>query len=208
MQKIGIKIINIDEIDIKSVAMSLQLFIIDGDYKINSIIQQIKNQNIVVLDVSKEDNMPDFTDIAEEFDESNIEYKLYKNRNNSWKETTLDDLNLYRVPKLIMLSVIVVLLGYIVMGLIGTFCITNFYHTKYEFDYFIAFIGGAITSFIPIVGSTLSYISATELWHWSSLKASILFFGYYLPIVLFLLYILYIYAKYYWYRYKYPDFNS
>jgi len=213
MDKIGIKIIDIDEFKIKSVAQTLQRFIIEGDYSISTILKQIQDQDIISLDISKEEKMPEFTSVAEEFDELGVEYKLYKReKNNLWKESKIEDLNLYRVPKLLMLSISIVILGYFVMGVIGAFTITDLYHTKYGFDYIVSFVGAFVTSFIPLVGSIVAYISATELWQWSSLKASIYFFLYYTPIILYLLYFAYIfiksYVEYYWYRYRYPEFNS
>ncbi|NOZ90129.1 MAG: hypothetical protein GXO60_02465 [Epsilonproteobacteria bacterium] len=213
MDKIGIKITDIDEFEIKSVAQTLQRFIVEGDYRLSTILNQIQNQDIISLDISKEDKMPEFTSVAEEFDELGVEYQLYKKeKDNSWKESKIEDLNLYRVPKSLILSISIVILGYFVMGVVGAFTITDLYHTKYGFDYIVSFISAVVTSFIPLVGSIVAYISATELWQWSSLKAFIYFFWYYTPIVLYLLYFTYIiiksYGQYYWYRYRYPEFNS
>lgn len=59
------------------------------------------------------------------------------------------------------------------------------YITEKWFDIFIlSFITSLVIATIPIIGSILGFIGATEIMHWSTLFSAILFFGWYVVILL------------------------
>ena len=211
MQKIGIKFINLESKDARVVAKNLQSFILEGDYAISSILDKLEGRKIIVLDVSNEENMPEFTVTLEGFDEDEISYALYQEENHGWAETTIDNLDLYRNPLWLIWMVILTFLAYFVVGLVESSAIYNLYTVKYELHGFIAGVGAFITAYIPIVGSVVAYGSATELWQWQWYNALFIFFFYYLPLAGFMVYFIWIvlkalYAQRY-YRFRHSEFN-
>lgn len=211
MQKIGIKIINIDEVELKSISQTLQLFILEGDYSINSIIKKIKEDKIVELDIDTDDGMPDFIQSLEDWDDELIEYQLYKLEDNKYKEITRDNLETMLTPNWISNIVVISLLGYFVMIFFEIFAIYDLYHITYKLDTISSSISSIVTAIIPILGSIMAYISATTLWDWGAIKAIVIYFWYYIPLLSFFLYLLYMIIKgfgtYYWYKYRYPEFE-
>jgi len=211
MQKIGIEFTNLESNDARVVAKNLQSFILEGDYAISSILEQLEEEKMIVLDVSKEENMPEFTVTIEGFNEEGIEHILYKRENEAWEETGIEDLDLERNPLWLIWIIGLALLGYFVVGLIETSAIYNLYTVKYEIHGLIAGVGALITAYIPLVGSVVAYGSAIELWHWQWYNALFIFFFYYLPLLGFLLYLIWVVLKAFyadrWYRFLHPEFN-
>jgi hypothetical protein len=211
MQKIAIEITDISEISYKEIALHLQRFIIEGDYRIYSIVEKIKNNELVELDVSNEENMPELTIMLEEFDNVEIEYQLYKKVDEVWQESELDDLDLDRTPVWLTLLVSLTLITYFVVGLIQTSAIYNLYSTSYEIYGLFSAIGAVLTAYIPILGSIVAYTSAIELWNWSWYNALFIFFFSYLPVLGFIVYLIWIVLKALysdrWYRFWRSEFN-
>ena len=214
MYKIGIKIINRDEVELKPIAQTLQLFILEGDYNINSIIKRIKEDKIVELDIDTDDGMPDFIASLEDLDDDSIEYQIYELEDNEYKEITKDDLGWILLPLWIKNLIIISFLGYFVMIFFELSPLYDLYSIKYTMDTTYAIIASIITAIIPIVGSVMAYISSTTLSDWGVIKALIIYFWYYIPIILFFIYILYLfyqvieaYVIYYWHKYRYPEFE-
>jgi hypothetical protein len=211
MQKIAIEITDISEISYKEIALHLQRFIIEGDYRISSIVEKIKNNELVELDVSNEENMPELTIMLEEFDNAEIEYQLYKKVDEVWQESELDDLDLDRTPVWLTLLVSLTLITYFVVGLIQTSAIYNLYSTSYEIYGLFSAIGAVLTAYIPILGSIVAYTSAIELWNWSWYNALFIFFFSYLPVLGFIVYLIWIVLKALysdrWYRFWRSEFN-
>jgi len=211
MQKIAIQIIDRSEVTYKDIALHLQRFIIEGDYRISVIYEQIANQELIELDVSNEENMPEFTTLIEEFDEEEVGYQLYKRVDEVWEESELDNLGLDRTPLWLTLIISIALIGYFVVGLIQTSSIYNLYTTKYEIYGLFSAVGAVITAYTPLLGSIVAYNSATELWNWQWYNALFIFFFYYLPIIGFILYLIGIIIKAFfsdrWYRFWHPEFN-
>lgn len=211
MKKIAIRF-TIDEHDnVKEIAQSLQRFIVEDDYKISTIMQKIRKNERIVLDVGMEENMPEFTEVVEEFNEYEIEYELYKSLNGEWDKCEVDELELDRTPKWITTLISINITWYLIILVVEFFAVHDWYSEKYEWNGFIDFIATLFTIFIPIVGSLIAYWSATEFWNWNALLALLLFFIAYLPIALFLLYILFLVLKALfadrWYRFRHPEFN-
>jgi len=75
----------------------------------------------------------------------------------------------------------------------------------------VAMVVSAVTAFVPIVGSVFAYFGATELWHWNSTLTLFLYFWYYLPLIGFMLYLLWlifwIFFKDKWYDFWNPEFK-
>ena len=211
MQKIGIKIIDLNEATPRNIAKALQSFIIEGDYSIPSIIHQMQNGEIIELDVSKEENMPEFISTTEEFDEEEIGYELYAFVEDKWEQRELDSFDLDRTPKWQLVTIGLVVMGYFVMSFFEIFAIYDWYSIRYEWSGILSAVGAMVTAFIPVVGSLFAYWSATELWQWNSYFTLFLYFWYYLPIIIFILYaILWILKLLYgdrWYRFRYSEFN-
>lgn len=211
MQKIGLKIIDTPYVKYKSISQDLQRFIIEGDYSSISIIKKLQNEEMIILDVSNEENMPELEVILDEFDDNSIEYQLYQKIDEVWEKVELDDLDLDRNPPWLIFTVGVAIIGYFLFSCIEMFAIYDWYTIKYDIHGFFSAIASVVTAFIPIIGSLVAYWSATELWEWSTLNAFILYFWYYLPIVIFLIYLLVMVFKLilseYWYRIRYPEFN-
>ncbi len=211
MQKIGLKIINTNYVSYKSISQDLQRFILEGDYSIASIIQQLKEEEMIVLDISNEEHMPELEIIIEEFDDNDIEYQLYQEVEDEWKEVELDDLDLDRNPEWLIFIVGVAFVGYLLFSFIEIFAIYDWYIIKYDIPKFFSAIAGVVTAFIPLVGSLVAYWSATELWDWDSLNTIILYFWYYLPIVFFIIYLIGMVLKLIfadrWYRFRYHEFD-
>jgi len=211
MYKIGIKVINTDEVELKPIAQTLQLFILEGDYRINSIIKRIKEDKIVELDIDTDDGMPDFIASLEDFDDDSIEYQIYKLEDNEYEEITKDDLDTMLTPNWIKTLMVISVLGYFVMIFFELSPIYDLYSIKYTLDTTSAIIASIVTAIIPIVGSVMAYISSTTLSDWGVIKAVIIYFWYYIPLISFFVYLLYILIKalilYYWYKYRYPEFE-
>jgi len=211
MYKIGIKIINIDKAVLKPIAQTLQLFILEGDYSIHSIIKRIKEDKIVELDIDTDDGMPDFIASLEDLDEDLIEYQIYELKDNEYKEITKDDLETMLTPNWIKTLIVISVLGYFVMIFFELSPIYSLYTIKYTMDTTYAIIASIITAIIPIVGSVMAYISSTTLSDWGVIKAVIIYFWYYIPLISFFVYIIYLLIKafiiYYWYKYRYPEFE-
>jgi hypothetical protein len=211
MQKIAIKIIHTSEVEYKDIALHLQRFIIEGDYRLSAIIKQIEEQTLLELDVSNEENMPELTDLVEEFDNAEIEYQLYKKVDEVWKESKLDDLDLDRTPLWLNLLVGMTLIAYFTVGLIQTSAIYNLYNTNYEIYGLFSAIGAVLTAYTPILGSIVAYTSATELWNWSWYNALLIFFFSYLPVFGFIVYVIWLVLKALysdrWYRFWRSEFN-
>ena len=211
MQKIAIKITDTSEIPYQDIALHLQRFIIEGDYRLSSIVEKVKEKKLIELDVSNEENMPEFTTLAEEFTDAEIEYQLYKKIDEVWKESKLDELDLDRTPLWLTLLIGMTLIAYFVVGLIETSAIYNLYSTKYEIYGLFSAIGAVVTAYTPILGSIVAYNSAVELWNWSWYNALFIFFFYYLPLVGFIIYIFWLIIKAYysdrWYRFWHSEFN-
>ncbi|RUM76811.1 MAG: hypothetical protein DSZ11_00010 [Sulfurovum sp.] len=211
MQKIGIKIIDLNKSTPRNIAKTLQSFIIEGDYSIPSIVYQMHNENIIELDVSKEENMPEFISTMGEFDEEEIEYQLYAFVEDKWEQRALDSFDLDRTPEWQLMTIGLVVIGYFVMAFFEIFAIYDWYSMRYELNGILSAVGAVVTAIIPLVGSLFSYWSATELWQWSGSFAFIFYFWYYLPILFLILYFIFWIIKIFyadrWYRFRYSEFN-
>ena len=211
MKKIAIRF-SIDEYDdVKSIAQHLQRFIVYDDYKISSITKKVINNERIALDIGMEDNMPEFTEFVEELDEEMVEYELYKPVNGDWDSCEIDDLELSRTPEWITNLVGVNLLWYSVMTILQFFFIYDWYSEKYEWGGIVSTIAAFFTALVPMYGSLVAYWSVTELSDWESYKALWAFFGYYLPLLGFFLYLGWRLIKAFygdrWYRFWYSEFN-
>ena len=211
MKKVAIRI-SIDEHDnVKSIAQHLQRFIIEDDYKVSSIAKKIINNDRIILDVSIEENMPEFTDFVEELDEEEVEYELYKSVNSDWDVCELDDLELSRVPEWIHGLVGLNILWYGIMTFLQFFYIYDWYSEKYEWGGITSTIAAFFTALVPFLGSLVAYWSVTELADWESYKALWAFFVYYVPLLGFILYLVWIVLKALfedrWYRFWRSEFN-
>lgn len=211
MQKIAIKVINSPEVTYKYIALHLQRFILEGDYRISSICEQLLGQELIELDISIEENMPEFTSVIEEFFENKVEYQLYKKVDTIWEESELDEFNLDRTPFWLTLIIGITLLSYFIIGLIQTSAIYNIYNSKYEIYGLFSAIGAVVTAYIPLLGSMVAYNSAIELWNWHWYNALFIFFIYYLPLIAFIFYLIWIiFVALFsdrWYRFWYSEFN-
>ena len=211
MKKIAIRF-SIDEYDdVKSIAQHLQRFIIEDDYKTASIAKKIIANERIVLEVGMQENMPDFEALAEEFDEEEIEYELYKAVNGDWDKCELDALELDRTPQWINALIGFNLIWSMIMTFIQIFYIYDWYTQKYEWGGIVSSIGSLIATLIPIYGSLVAYWSATELNNWGSYQAFLAFFGYYLPLVGFFVYLAWVILKalyiYRWKSFWHSEFN-
>jgi hypothetical protein len=211
MKKIAIRFSIDEEDNVQSIAQHLQRFIIEGDYKVSSISKQIINNERIVLDIGMEDNMPEFTDFTEELDEDMVEYELYKSVNGDWDVCEIDDLELSRTPEWITNLVGANLLWYSVMTFLQFFFIYDWYSEKYEWGFISSTVAAFFTALVPIYGSLVAYWSVTELGDWESYKALWAFFGYYIPLLGFLLYVTWLLLKAFygdkWYRFWRSEFN-
>lgn len=214
MKKVAIKF-SIDEYsefdDLKQIAQQIQRFIVEGDYKTLRIIEKIKSAQYIELDVGMEENMPEFTELVEALDETNIIYELYKPSNGAWKSCELDDLGLDRTPEWVHTLVGLNLIWYFVMTILQFFFIYEWYSEKYEWGGIVSTLAALVTGLVPIVGSFVAYWSVTELSGWESYKALWAFFVYYIPLFGFFLYLGWIVIKALyrdrWYRFWRPEFN-
>ena len=211
MYKIGIKITNREEVELKPIAQTLQLFILEGDYSIHSIIKRIKEDKIVELDIDTDDGMPDFIASLDDLDDDLVEYQIYELEDNEYKEITKDDLGWILLSLWIKTLIIISFLGYFVMIFFELSPLYDLYSIKYTMDTTYAIIASIITAIIPIVGSIMAYISATTLSDWGVIHATIIYFWYYIPLISFFVYLIYLLIKafiiYYWYKYRYPEFE-
>jgi len=211
MYKIGIKITNREEVELKPIAQTLQLFILEGDYSIHSIIKRIKEDKIVELDIDTDDGMPDFIASLDDLDDDLVEYQIYELEDNEYKEITKDDLGWILLSLWIKTLIIISFLGYFVMIFFELSPLYDLYSIKYTLDTTYAIIASIITAIIPIVGSIMAYISATTLSDWGVIHATIIYFWYYIPLISFFVYLIYLLIKafiiYYWYKYRYPEFE-
>lgn len=211
MKKIAIRFSIDEHDDVKSIAQHLQRFIIEDNYKTASIAQKIINNERIVLEVGMEKNMPDFEALAEEFDEEEIEYEFYKSLNGDWDKCELNDLELDRTPQWINTLIGFNLILSVIMTVVQTFYIYDWYTQKYEWHGIVSTVSSLIATLIPIYGSFVAYWSATELSHWGSYEAFLAFFGYYLPILGFFVYLAWIIIHAYWsdrwHRFWHKEFN-
>ena len=155
--------------------------------------------------------MPDFEALVGEFDEAEVKYELYKAVNGDWDKCELDDLELSRVPEWLNNLVNVNILWYGVMTILQFFFIYDWYSEKYEWGGIASTFVAFCTALIPIYGSLVAYWSVTELADWESYKAFWAFFGYYIPLLWFILYLIWIVLKAFyqdrWYRFWRSEFN-
>ena len=213
MKNIGIKIISINEEQEEALLHHLQRFIIEGDYTLSHLAQQLNNQEIITLNISQEEKMPNFTKASEEFDELEIEYQLYQKNNGAWEPSTLEDLDIEQeVSKSEMMIGRYLLWGYYYTAYFAGLAIYDLYHLKYQLHWSIALIATLVTALTPIVGSGIALWSSIELWDWHWMSGTALYFGYYLvPIILFGVYFIYLRLRAYirprWYRFWYPEFR-
>jgi len=211
MIKVGIEFTTLDAESHLNVAQDLQRFIVEDEYAIGTIVQKLQEKKMVVLDVSNEKNMPDLTTVLEAFDEDEVEYKLFKVKNNDWDLCELSDLNLDRNSEWLLALMGIAIVGYLGCSFFEIFAIYDLYSIKYEHNGIFAAIGATVTAFIPLVGSVFAYLGATELWHWGTYITLFLYFWYYLPIIGFLFYLmgmtLGILYKERWYDFWYPKFK-
>ncbi|CAA6814655.1 MAG: Unknown protein [uncultured Sulfurovum sp.] len=214
MKKVAIKF-SIDkhhEFDeLKKIAQQLQCFIVEGDYKISIIIKQLQADELIKLDISTEENMPDFIELVEAFNEQGIQYELYNSLDEGWQKCELDDLELERTPKWLSTLVGVNILWYLGMTFLQFFFIYDWYSEKYEWGMIASIFTGILTALVPILGSLVAYWSATELSDWKNYQALGAFFIYYIPLALFFLYLAWLLLKAFyadrWYRFRHPEFN-
>jgi len=210
MIKVGMEFKHLEEEVLLEVAQNLQRFIVEDDYAIATIIQKLQAKKMVVLDVTNEENMPDLATVLESFDEEEIEYKLFREKNNDWDLCELSDLDLER-DRWLNLLIGTALIGYFIFSFFEIFAIYDWFTIKYEMNSFVAMVVSAITAFVPIVGSVFAYFGATELWHWNSILTLFLYFWYYLPLIGFIFYLLWlifwIFFKEKWYDFWNPEFK-
>jgi hypothetical protein len=211
MKKIAIKILECEEYELDSIAREFQSYIIEGDYSTSAIKRQILNNEMIELDISMNEKMPEFSNLSEKFDDEMIEYELYKQVDEIWEVATLEELEIDRTPKWILVIVSFALVSYFIISIFEIFAIYDWYAFKYEIDGVVGFVLSAVTAFIPIAGSVVAYWSATELWQWNSLYALAFYFFYYLPLIGFLLYLVGLVLKLLyedrWHRFRHPEFN-
>jgi hypothetical protein len=216
MKKIAIKFLldeYSDELDLKKVSQQLQRFIIEEDYKLSTIYNKVLSGEIIALDIGMEDAMPLFEDAVDEFDEIGLNYLLYIEKKGEWRETAYEDLarKLDRTPRWLHDVVEFNLLWFVVMTMVQFFPIYKFYDEKYDMGLLLTLLSSFLTGLIPIVNSILAYFGATEFYDWKPSSALFAFFGYYLPLVVFILYLIWLIAKGRysdkWYRFWRPEFN-
>jgi len=211
MKKIAIRFAIDEHDDVKSLAQHLQRFIIEDDYRISTISQKLRANERIVLDVGMEEKMPDFEEFAKELDEVKVEYELYKPVNGDWDKCTIEDLDLDRTPKWIQITIGLNILWMYLVIFLQMFYIYDWYRAKYAWGIFSSLVASAVTTLIPIYGSLVAYWSATELSHWKSYIALFTFFGYFLPLLGFILYLVWIVIKVLyrdkWYRFWRSEFN-
>ncbi|CAA6818647.1 MAG: Unknown protein [uncultured Sulfurovum sp.] len=197
--------------DVKSLAQDLQRFIIEDDYKITSIAKKIISNERIVLDIGMEDEMPEFIEFSEELDEQEVEYELYKWVNGEWSESEIDDLELSRIPEWITALIGLNIIWYGVMTILQFFFIYDWYSEKYEMGFLANLLSSFFTALVPIYGSLVAYWSVTELGDWESYKAFWAFFVYYVPLLGFILYLIWMIIKAFyadrWYRFWHSEFN-
>jgi hypothetical protein len=216
MKKIAIKFIFEDNEypdNLKSTAQELQRFIIDDDYQISTIMQKIRAGEMIILDIGMKDPMPLFEDAVDGFDEEGLNYLLYKQSPEGWQEVQYKALSteLDRTPKWLISLVAFNLLWLVVMSAVQLFPIYKFYDEKYEMGTLLTLASSAITGIVPILSSVIAYFGATEFYGWESSSALFAFFGYYLPLMVFILYLIWLILKGFysdrWYRFWRSEFN-
>jgi hypothetical protein len=200
-----------DSDEVKFIAQHLQRFIIEDDYSIKTISSKMLNNTRIELDIGMEENMPEFSEFTEELDELEIEYELYKPTNGDWDSCEIDDLELDRTPEWINSLVGLNVLWYSVMTVLQFFFIYDWYSEKYEWSGIVSTIAAFFTALVPIFGSLVAYWSVTELGDWESYKALWAFFVYYVPLLGFILYLVWVIVKALysdrWYRFWRSEFN-
>lgn len=211
MQKIGIKIIENEEVSFREIAKELQPFIIEGDYRLIFIMKELQSDNMLFLDVSNEENMPNLEEVLGGLEEDEVAYQLYQKVEESWEEVALEDLNLDRHPMWLNYLVGFFFLAYFIISFIEIFAIYDWYTLKYDLNGVFSLIGATITAYTPIIGSLVAYWSATELWEWDKLMTFIFYFFYYLPFLAFIIYLIWIILKALfeerWHRFWHSEFN-
>jgi len=181
MKKIAIKF-SIDKFDdIKSIAEHLQHFIIEDDYTISSISKKIIANELIVLGISMEENIPSFIEFTEELNDEKVVYELYKIVNGDWDKYELDNLELDTMPKRISTFIGLNILWSGIMTFLQFFYIYDWYSEKYEWGGIASIIVSFFTASVPIYSSVVAYWSVTELSNWESYEAVLVFFGYYFP---------------------------
>jgi len=202
MKKIAIRF-SIDEYDdVKSITQHLQRFIIDDDYSIPTISKKVVGNERIVLDIGMEEKMPNFEKFVEELDAYSVKYELYKPVNGDWDKCQLDELELDRTPEWIKMIIGLNLLWMFMVMFLQFFYIYNWYSEKYEWGMLSSTVTSVVTTLIPIYGSLVAYWSATELSNWESYIALFAFFGYYLPLLGFILYLVGIVIKSFYQGYQ------
>ena len=202
MKKIAIRF-SIDEYDdVKSITQHLQRFIIDDDYSIPTISKKVVGNERIVLDIGMEEKMPNFEKFVEELDAYSVKYELYKPVNGDWDKCQLDELELDRTPEWIKMIIGLNLLWMFMVMFLQFFYIYNWYSEKYEWGMLSSTVTSVVTTLIPIYGSLVAYWSATELSNWESYIALFAFFGYYLPMLGFILYLVGIVIKSFYQGYQ------
>ena len=211
MIKVGIQFDDLEEESYYDMAKQLQRFIVEDSYALSAIVEQLQAQKMVVLDVSREEYMPDLTTLVEELEEEEIAYQLFKAKNNDWDACEISDLDLVRDRWLVRLLMVTVL-GYFIFSCFEIFAIYDWFTTEYEMYAPLAVVVAGVTAFIPSVGSVFAYFGATELWHWNSIFVLCLYFWYYLPVlggVLYFLWLIFwVRFKETWYDFWNPEFRG
>jgi len=216
MKKIAIKFLpqaNDEEVEVKNIAQQLQRFIVEGDYRLATIVEKIDAEEMIVLDIGMEDPMPLFEDAVDEFNEQGLSYQLYKPSDKGWQAIEYEKLSseLDRTPKWLHDVVAFNLLWFFVMTCVQFFPIYRFYDEKYEMGTFLTLSSTVVTGIVPIVNSIIAYFGAVEFYDWEASSALFAFFGYYLPLLGFLLYLIWIILKAMyadkWYRFWRSEFN-
>jgi len=216
MKKIAIKFLLDEEKeqpDLKAVAQQLQRFIIEDDYRLSTITKKILSAEMIVLDIGMEEAMPLFEDAVDEFYELGVKHQLYTQNTGEWIEIEYEVLQreLDRTPKWLLSLIGFNLLWFVVMSLVQFFPIFKFYDEKYDMGILLTLLSTFISGIVPLVSSTLAYWGATDVYDWTSSNALFAFFGYYLPLLGFIFYLMYLYMKALysdkWYRFWRPEFN-
>jgi hypothetical protein len=103
------------------------------------------------------------------------------------------------------------MIWFVVATFVQFFAIYYFYSEKYDVGTIFSAIGALVTTLVPILGSLVGYWGATEFWQWESWGTFFAFFGYYLPLFGFFIYLGWLLLKGFyadrWYRFWYSEFN-
>jgi len=131
--------------------------------------------------------------------------------NNNWDKYKFDDLELEITPRWINTLIGLNIIWSGIMTFVQFFYIYDWYTEKYEWGGMSSTIASVFTASVPIYSSFVAYWSATELSDWGMYKALLGFFGYYIPLFLFIFYLILIIVKALfldkWYHFWYSKFN-